>query len=83
MSLPEVLGLVYALVTALVVALPGRVGAGRALGQVRHGRRLPRSHAPPLRIAALVQGLVLAALALIVLAAAGLVDVALLDDWPG
>ena len=36
----------------------------------------------PLRVAALVQGILLAALALIVLAAAGIVSVPVVEDWP-
>jgi cytochrome bd-type quinol oxidase subunit 2 len=36
----------------------------------------------PLRVAAFVQAILLAALALIVLASAGMVNVALVEDWP-
>ena len=46
------------------------------------GGAFPGRMPTPLRIAALAQGIALAALAMIVLAHAGLADVALLDDWP-
>lgn len=83
MSLPEVLGLAYALVTALVVAFQVALALGAPWGRYAMGGAFPGRMPTPLRIAALAQGIALAALAMIVLAAAGLADVALVDEWPG
>ena len=82
MSLPEVLGLTYALVTTLVVAFQVALALGAPWGRYAMGGAFPGRMPTPLRIAALAQGIVLAGLAMIVLADAGLVDVTLLDDWP-
>ncbi len=83
MSLPEVLGLAYALVTALVVAFQVALALGAPWGRYAMGGAFPGRMPTPLRIAALAQGIALAALAMMVLAAAGLADVALVDEWPG
>ena len=78
----EALAVVYALITGLVVAFQVALALGAPWGQYAMGGAFPGRMPTPLRIAALAQGIVLAALAMIVLADAGLADVALLDDWP-
>jgi len=83
MSLPEVLGLAYALVTALVVAFQFALALGAPWGRYAMGGAFPGRMPTPLRIAAFAQGIALAALAMIVLADTGLADVALVDEWPG
>ena len=82
MNLPEVLGLAYALVTALVVAFQVALALGAPWGRYAMGGAFPGRMPTPLRIAALAQGIALAALAMIVLADTGLADVAVLDEWP-
>lgn len=78
----EALALVYALVTTVVVGFQVALALGAPWGTYAMGGAFPGRMPRPLRLAALVQALVLAALAVLVLAAAGLVDVALLEDWP-
>ena len=78
----EALAVVYALITGLVVAFQAALALGAPWGQYAMGGAFPGRMPTPLRIAALAQGIVLAALAMIVLADAGLANVALLDDWP-
>ncbi len=69
-------------ITGLVVAFQVALALGAPWGQYAMGGAFPGRMPTPLRIAALAQGIVLAALAMIVLADAGLANVALLDDWP-
>ena len=76
------LAVVFALVTGLVVAFQVALALGAPWGAYAMGGAFPGRMPPPLRVAALIQALVLAALALIVLADAGLLDVPLLPDWP-
>jgi cytochrome bd-type quinol oxidase subunit 2 len=82
MSLPDVLALAYALVTVGVVAFQVALALGAPWGQYAMGGAFPGRMPTPLRIAALAQGIALAALAVIVLADAGLADVALVHEWP-
>jgi len=82
MSLPEVLGIAYASVTVLVVGFQVALALGAPWGRYAMGGAFPGRMPPALRIAALAQGISLAALAMIVIADAGLADVAIVDDWP-
>jgi len=82
MSLPEVLGIAYASVTVLVVGFQVALALGAPWGRYAMGGAFPGRMPPALRIAALAQGIALAALAMIVIADAGLADVAIVDDWP-
>ena len=82
MSIPQVLAVLYALVTGLVAAFQVALALGAPWGAYAMGGGFPGRMPRPLRVAALVQAILLAALALIVLASAGMVNVALVDDWP-
>lgn len=82
MSVQEVLAVGYALVTGLVVAFQIALALGAPWGAYAMGGAFPGRMPGPLRVAALVQGILLAALALIVLAAAGIVSVPVVEDWP-
>jgi hypothetical protein len=82
MSLPETLAVAYALVTALVVAFQLALAAGAPWGSYAMGGAFPGRMPPSLRVAAVIQGIFLGALAIVVLADAGLLDVPILEGWP-
>src|SRR4249919_3322675 len=82
MSIPQVLAVLYALVTVLVAAFQIALALGAPWGAYAMGGGFPGRMPRPLRVAALVQAILLAALALIVLASGGMVNVALVEDWP-
>ena len=73
----RILAVVHALATAVVVAFQLGVAAGKAWGEYTMGGRYRGRLPPVMRVAALVQAVVLALLAVIVLDAAGLVGL----DW--
>lgn len=73
----RVFGVVYAVATGLVVLFQVGVAAGKAWGEYTMGGRYPGRLPPVMRVAALVQAVVLAVLAAVVLDAAGLVGL----DW--
>jgi hypothetical protein len=75
----RVFAVVYAAATAVVVLFQVGVAAGKAWGEYTMGGRFPGRLPAVMRLAALVQAVVLGALAGIVLDAAGLVDL----DWAG
>ena len=66
----------------MVVAFQLALALGAPWGAYAMGGAFPGRMPPPLRVAALIQAVLLAALAVIVLAAAGLLDVPLIDDLP-
>ena len=70
MSLAAVL---YALATSAVVGFQVALAAGAPWGEYAIGGRVPGRFPPPMRVAAVVQAVVLGWLALVVLDAAGLV----------
>ena len=78
----EALAVVFALVTGFVVAFQVALALGAPWGAYAMGGAFPGRMPPPLRTAALIQAALLGALAVIVLAAAGVVSIPLLDDWP-
>jgi len=73
----QVLAVVYALATGVVVLFQLGVAAGKAWGEYTMGGRYPGRLPAVMRLAALVQAVVLAVLAAIVLDAAGLLGL----DW--
>ena len=76
----EALAVVFALVTGMVVAFQVALALGAPWGAYAMGGAFPGRMPPPLRVAALVQAALLTALAIIVLADAGVLDLALIDD---
>ena len=76
----RVLAVVYALATGLVVLFQLGVASGRAWGEYTMGGRYPGRLPAVMRVAALVQAAVLAALAAVVLDAAGLVGLGWTTD---
>ena len=71
MSIPQVLAVLYALVTGLVTAFQVALALGAPWGAYAMGGGFPGRMPRPLRVAAFVQAILLAALALIVLASVG------------
>ena len=78
----EVLAVLYAAVTALVVGFQLALAIGAPWGAYAMGGAFPGRMPPAMRIAAVVQAIVLAGLAVIVLADAGLMSVSMVIDWP-
>jgi hypothetical protein len=78
----EALALVFALVTGMVVAFQVALALGAPWGSYAMGGAFPGRMPPPLRVAAMIQGILLAVLAIVVLADAGLLVVPILDEWP-
>jgi hypothetical protein len=74
------LAVVYALATAVVVLFQLGVAAGKAWGEYTMGGRYPGRLPPVMRVAAVVQAVVLGVLALVVLDAAGLLALDGTDD---
>lgn len=73
MPLTNVLAIVFAALTGVVIAFQLALAAGVPWGAYAMGGAFPGRMPPPMRVAAVVQALVLAALVLVVLSAAGLV----------
>jgi hypothetical protein len=69
----ELAALVYALATAVVVGFQLALAAGAPWGEYAMGGRFPGRFPPAMRAAAVVQAVVLALLALVVLDEAGIV----------
>ena len=78
---PQLLAVTYAVVTALVVAFQLALALGAPWGAYAMGGAFPGRMPPVLRVAAVIQALVLAALAVVVLADAGLLDLPLVTEW--
>ena len=76
----EALAVVFALVTGMVVAFQVALALGAPWGAYAMGGAFPGRMPRPLRVAALIQAALLTALAIIVLADAGVLDLALIDD---
>jgi hypothetical protein len=81
MDLTDALAIVFAAVTAAVVAFQLALAAGAPWGAYAMGGAFPRRMPTPMRVAAVVQAALLAVVALLVLSAAGLVGVELADEW--
>lgn len=69
----QLAAIVYALATAVVVGFQVALAAGAPWGEYAMGGRVPGQFPPAMRVAAVVQAVVLGLLALVVLDAAGLV----------
>lgn len=82
MTLTEVLAIVFAALTGIVIAFQLALAAGMPWGAYAMGGAFPGRMPPPMRVAAVIQALVLAALAVVVLSAAGLVVPTLGAEWP-
>jgi hypothetical protein len=82
MTLTEILAAVFAAGTLVVIGFQLALAAGVPWGAYAMGGALPGRMPAPMRVAAVVQALVLAALALVVLSAAGLVLPGLVGGWP-
>ena len=78
----EVLAVLYAAVTAPVVGFQLTLALGAPWGAYAMGGAFPGRMPPAMRVAAVAQAVVLAGLAVIVLADAGLMSVLLVADWP-
>ena len=78
----EALAVVFALVTGMVVAFQVALALGAPWGAYAMGGAFPGRMPPPLRMAALIQAALLGALAIIVLATAGLLALSLIEEWP-
>ena len=83
MDLTTIAALVFAVAAAGVVAFQFALALGAPWGRYAMGGGIPGRFPPPLRIAAAVQGALIAFLAIVVLSAAGLVlpDVATAFPW--
>jgi hypothetical protein len=79
----QVAALTFALVAFGVVVFQVALALGAPWGRFAMGGAFPGTFPPPLRIAALVQAVVVAALAVVVLSAAGMVapDLTLTFPW--
>ena len=82
MSIPAAAAIAFAATTALVVAFQAALALGAPWGAYAMGGAIRGRIPPPLRVAAVVQGLLLIGVALIVLADAALVSVGLVNEWP-
>jgi cytochrome bd-type quinol oxidase subunit 2 len=82
MGLPAAAAIAFTVTTALVVAFQAALALGAPWGAYAMGGAIQGRMPPPLRVAAVVQGLLLAGVALIVLADAALLSIGLVNDWP-
>jgi cytochrome bd-type quinol oxidase subunit 2 len=82
MSIPAAAAIAFAVTTALVVAFQAALALGAPWGAYAMGGAIRGRMPPTLRVAAVVQGLLLFGVALIVLADAALVSVGLVNEWP-
>ena len=80
--LEQIAAVAYAVVTAPVIGFQIALALGAPWGAYAMGGAFPGQMPPALRVAAVIQALVLAGLAVMVLADAGLMDVPLLTDLP-
>jgi hypothetical protein len=69
----QLAAIVYALATAVVVGFQVALAAGAPWGEYAMGGRVSGRFPPPMRLAALLQAVILGLLALVVLDAAGIV----------
>ena len=82
MTLESWAAILFAAVTAGVVVFQFALAAGAPWGAYAMGGAFPGRFPPPMRVAAAVQGVVLGVVALIVLASAGVLDIALVASLP-
>jgi putative exporter of polyketide antibiotics len=81
-DLTDVLAVLFGAVTAGVVAFQLALAAGAPWGAYAMGGAFPGRMPPPMRVAAVVQAALLAALAVVVLSAAGVVAPGLVRELP-
>jgi hypothetical protein len=82
MNLQTLAAIVFAIATAGVVIFQLALAAGAPWGAYAMGGAFPGRFSPRMRVAAAVQGFILAAVALIVLANAGVIEIALVASLP-
>jgi cytochrome bd-type quinol oxidase subunit 2 len=82
MDLTDVLAILFATLTAAVVAFQLALAAGAPWGAYAMGGAFPGRMPAPMRVGAVVQAALLAAIALVVLSAAELVAPELVAKWP-
>jgi hypothetical protein len=82
MPLQSWAAVVFAIVTAGVVAFQLALAAGAPWGAYAMGGAFPGRFPPPMRVAAAIQGVVLGLVALVVLATAGVIDIPLVTSLP-
>jgi hypothetical protein len=82
MDLVTIAALVYLAAALVVISFQIALALGAPWGAYAMGGRSPGRFPPPLRALALVQAVVLGLLALVVLAAAGLITLELVTDLP-
>jgi hypothetical protein len=80
--LQSLAAVVFAIVTAGVVAFQVALAAGAPWGAYAMGGAFPGRFPPRMRVAAAIQGVVLGLVALIVLATAGVFDIPLVTSLP-
>jgi cytochrome bd-type quinol oxidase subunit 2 len=82
MDTTQFAALVYTAVSAVVVAFQLALAMGAPWGAYAMGGAFPGRYPPPMRVAAVVQAVVIAALALVVLSTAGLAALAIAEAAP-
>ena len=82
MTVTQLAAIVYALATAVVVGFQLALAAGAPWGEYAMGGRFPGRFPPAMRVGAIVQAVVLALLAVVVLDAAGLVGLGWRASFP-
>ena len=82
MSLQTLAAIVFSVTTAGVVCFQLALAAGAPWGAYAMGGAFPGRFPPRMRVAAAVQGFILAALAVIVLASPGVIEITLVTSLP-
>jgi hypothetical protein len=82
LDVPQAAALVFAIVTLVAMAFQVALALGAPWGEYAMGGANRGKLPPAMRVAAVVQALVLAVLVLVVLTRAGLVDVPIVHDLP-
>ena len=82
MALTAPAAIAFAVVTAGVIAFQVALALGAPWGSYAMGGAFPGRYPPPMRVAAVGQAVVLAAIAAIVLSAAGLAVTSIADSFP-
>ena len=82
MTVQALAAIVFAVATAVVIVFQFALAAGAPWGAYAMGGAFPGTFPPRMRVAAAIQGIVLAVVALVVLASAGVVQVALVTSLP-
>ncbi|HEX6129839.1 MAG TPA: hypothetical protein VF071_12535 [Candidatus Limnocylindria bacterium] len=82
MNLTDVLAIIFALTTALVVGFQLALALGAPWGEYAMGGAFPGRMPPAMRAAGVVQAAILAGLAVVVISGSGLAVPGIVDRWP-